>query len=191
MTDPATEAAAFAALPPAIFNSEWSLRRAETEMLFTCALRFDGYRFQDETGQDLQAMLAALIERDVMPADHNQRLAVFFLLQRGLGKWGLERATADSNYWGVFRRLFLAIHDRPVPERYAAPEYMQEWAARYADQTAAWAALVDRIHVATAYVSDAAAFSADNRDTVAAHRTVVADVSRAAVPPHTDKETYR
>jgi len=136
------EGGGWAELPRAIFAGAAALSGAEREMLFTCALRFDGYRYQAATGDDLPALLAALVERDAMPEGDERRMAVFFLLQRGLGKWGLERATADSRTWGAFRRLYLAVHDRPVPEAYAAPEYVSEWAARYADQAAAWAALV-------------------------------------------------
>ena len=161
-----------------IFADAEGLWHAEENMLFACALRFDGYRYQSEAGQDLSAMLTALLEKDEMPEGDEQRLAVFFYLQRGLGKWGLERATADSRYWGAFRRLYLSIHDRPIPETYGEPYFMKAWAENYGDRAEAWAAVVGRIHAATVYVDDTAGFS-ESRDALAAHRAVLAEVASA------------
>lgn len=73
----------------------------EREITTCCALRFDGYKYEQETAfnQDLTFDKLFLGE-EVGELDG---LAAMFFLQRGLCKWGLVYETEDSKYYKLCR----------------------------------------------------------------------------------------
>lgn len=127
---------------------------AERDCLMICALRCDGYGLASATGYDFLADQDALIEGGVLPDQFEARLVQFFMLQRGLHKFGLERAMPWSKYWRAYRRLFQSVYTLDVPEAWRPDwleEYNNRWRDHYAPQREAWADLVRRIDEATEY----------------------------------------
>ena len=98
----------------------------EDEILICCALRFDGYAYAEATGLILSEATDRLVADGVWPESREERLAVFFALQRYLGKWGGEREPSNGKCWRVFRTLFLDLHDAEIPERYRKAEYVDD-----------------------------------------------------------------
>jgi hypothetical protein len=50
-------------------------------------------------------------------------MATFFILQRGLGKWGLERERENGKYHCAWRALFFLACQHDAPEEYRIAEY--------------------------------------------------------------------
>lgn len=76
-------------------------------MLMYCALRFDGYRYQQETDFDYQTALSIYMSTgDWSPLNELEQLTVFFMLQRYLYKWGGDYLADYSPEWCGFRDLF-------------------------------------------------------------------------------------
>ena len=131
-----------------------ALAAAEHDCLMTCALRCDGYTLANAIGYDFLADQDALIERGVLPDQPEARLVQFFMLQRALGKFGLERAMPWSKYWRAYRRLFLGVYTVDVHEDRRLKELeasYYRWRDYYAPRQEAWADLVRRIDAATEY----------------------------------------
>lgn len=84
-----------------------------------------------------------------------EQLAVFFVLQRGLMKWGLERQPQHGKYWKAFRELFLLCVDHEIPEQYRQPKYCEQWEREYQPQLAACVELIEGIHRSTVYDENA------------------------------------
>lgn len=79
----------------------------EREITTCCALRFDGYKYQKETGFNPSLTFDKLfLGEEVGELDG---LAAMFFLQRGLCKWSLVYETEDSKYYKLYRKLFLKI----------------------------------------------------------------------------------
>lgn len=130
------------------------MREAEQNCLFTCALRFDGYKYEESQADfDSQKAFDQLIENDQLPPSKEGQLALFFFLQRALGKFGLEQATAAGRYWRAFRRLFLQVHTYEIPLAFRHEEYWQQWQEEYEPRQEAWVAFIRQIHENITYVS--------------------------------------
>jgi hypothetical protein len=76
----------------------------EWSFIDTCALRFDGYKYESLCGGRMgpdKASFPSLVQRieDTMEfyEDPLDNFAAFFALQRGLGKWGGEQLPADDS----------------------------------------------------------------------------------------------
>jgi hypothetical protein len=86
---------------------------------------------------------------DATPLD---KLALFFLLQRYLGKWGGERLTQRSIEWKAFRQLFLDTADVEVPEAFKPREWdTQKWEYRIKPRLWECVETVAAVHAKTRY----------------------------------------
>lgn len=128
----------------------------EEQVLTCCALRFDGWQFLEDSAFDYDAALHQLFATGQMPHVSNERLALFFTLQRFLMKWGGEYEPKHGRYWRAFRTLFLACVDLDVEPRYCYEDYWETWRQRYQPRLAQCRALVQRIHQTMAYDDNAA-----------------------------------
>ncbi len=116
------------------------------ELVTFCALRFHGVKRDVElagnTGRAAYESFDGLWDShyartlDLHPeAIHN--FAIFFYLQRRL-KWLDELSSREAL---VFIRLFVHLHDQPVPDGYES----QEWCRRYEGRRADVPALAARL----------------------------------------------
>ena len=86
---------------------------------------------------------------DVTPLD---KLALFFLLQRYLGKWGGERLTCRSIEWKAYRQLFLDTADVEVPDEFtSSDEWRQKWESRIKPRLRECVETVAAVHAKTKY----------------------------------------
>ena len=135
-------------------DSPAAVAAAEKACLMTCALRCDGYALADAIGYDVLVAQNALIDDGFLPERGEERLVQFFMLQRALGKFGLERAMPWSKYWRAYRWLFLSVYTLDVPKAWrpnGLERHYNRWRDYYAPHREAWADLVRRIDLATEY----------------------------------------
>lgn len=125
----------------------------EDDILIACALRLDGYKYQDEHNFDHQAAMDHFFQSGEWNISPLEQLTVFFLLQRYLYKWGGEYLTKNSQEWRAFRSLFLATHAHDIPAEYRYPEYYASWEREYLPHLAAYVAQIQSIHDSTKYES--------------------------------------
>lgn len=112
----------------------------ENELLIACALRFDGYRYAEETGlngpdgdgRGLAALADPVVKTLELYPEPLDNLAAFFTLQRFLYKWGGERLTAFSREHLAFRLLFLDVYRQDIPERFRFEPYYSDWERDFA-----------------------------------------------------------
>lgn len=103
----------------------------EDEILTACALRFDGYKYQTQTGFDPRIAIANYFQEGQWQLEPNQLLATFFFLQRSLYKYDLQQEPKDSKFRKAFRSLFFECADLDIPSQYQQSEYYQNWESRY------------------------------------------------------------
>ncbi|PHJ69585.1 hypothetical protein VF04_16405 [Nostoc linckia z7] len=103
----------------------------EDEILITCALRFDGHKYQQQTGFDAKKAIDSFFSNQQWGLRPLELLATFFLLQRSLYKYDLQYEPKDSNFRKVFRSLFFECVDLDIPEEYQQKEYVQAWDSQY------------------------------------------------------------
>lgn len=128
----------------------------EDEILTTCALRFDGYEYQEYREEldneiDLEECLENFLGTNAWNLEDNEKLTIFFILQRSLFKWGLEGEPKDGKYWKAFRSLFLECVDLPIPSEYKREDYCQEWEENYQPNLEQVKAFIQDIHDNTNY----------------------------------------
>ncbi|NLG28990.1 MAG: hypothetical protein GX557_13845 [Chloroflexi bacterium] len=117
------------------------------DIMSTCALRFDGYRYESTsplcqgyaTLGGLSRLFAPVVEALTLYADDNLNFAAFFGLQRYLCKWGGEYLTEYSDEHFAFDFLFLHLYHLDVPDAFRNLEYCAEWQMQSHDQIE-WAA---------------------------------------------------
>jgi hypothetical protein len=125
----------------------------EDDVLIAFALRFDGYKYQQESGFEFRVpspseSLAAL--DGLSPIE---RMTMLFLMQRYLYKWGGEYLPKNGRAWQVFRQLFLMTCRDEVPEAYrprGTPGY-DDWAETWGGAIVKAEAAVRRVHESTKY----------------------------------------
>lgn len=113
---------------------------SEDDVLITCALRFDGYRYAEASGLDgpegegpgLAALSVPLVKSLELYPNPLDNFAAFFALQRFLYKWGGEHLTAFSREHLALRFLFLDVYRLEVPDEYRVESYCDEWSRKYA-----------------------------------------------------------
>lgn len=127
----------------------------EREILTCCALRFNGWEYIEVTGFDRQEAFEQYFETRQWNFAPFEQLAMFFLLQRGLMKWDLEREPEHGKYWRAFRELFFLCVHSEIPEQYRSPEYCEEWERDYQPQLAACVQLIEENHRSTVYDENA------------------------------------
>lgn len=97
------------------------------EIQLTCALRYDGYLYQDKTGIEFPELNKPIIETRRMHEDPLKNFAAFFALQRFLGKWGGEQLTEESPEHIAYDLLYLHLYKIETPVEYAHSEYAERW----------------------------------------------------------------
>lgn len=104
----------------------------EQRMLDTCALRFDGWKYQEERNQGGERWeWPNPTATRIFSENEMDNLAAFFALQRYLGKWGGEYNTVYSDEHVVFRLLFLHLYKTEIPEGYRTREWYPKWQEKY------------------------------------------------------------
>lgn len=111
------------------------------DAMSTCALRFDGYKLEDDlslgeedsTGAGLSKLIEPIVRTLSLHADDNLNFAAFFGLQRYLHKWGGEYCTKYSDEHIAYDFLFLHLYGREVPQHYRVAEYCDKWQREFAD----------------------------------------------------------
>ncbi|MCU0570074.1 MAG: hypothetical protein MUF49_26310 [Oculatellaceae cyanobacterium Prado106] len=124
----------------------------ENDILIHSALRFQGYRYQQEVRLDSKPIIEAYKRGERYPeATGLDLLATFFLLQRFLYKWGGETLPKTSPHWRAFRQLFLETCSVEVPERYRAGAYEARWLYDIFPRIDSYRAIIEQIHTQTNY----------------------------------------
>jgi hypothetical protein len=136
--------------------------RREQKVISACALRFDGYRYIDESRlgmrQELEdggAVLDLVEETErfftrpdyTMPAEY--LATMLFLIQR---KWIREGWLRwDSGLARIARRLFVVTCRYEVPERFRIEDWAATWVRKYARHTTGLVRFVEERDAATVY----------------------------------------
>ena len=126
-----------------------------SEILTYTALRFDGYKYLEETGFDTNVAIDQLHEDLLTDWDDLQKLAIFFILQRSLCKWSLVYEPDNGKYWRLFREMFFDILEIELPEEYKSHEWFSKWEERYAARWPDALECVRKKHNSTKYDDDA------------------------------------
>jgi hypothetical protein len=118
----------------------------EDDILMNCALRFDGWQYEIDTGlynnAGLQSLVEPILEGRRFHSDPNDNLAAFFGIQRYLYKWGGDRLAPHSREHVAFRLLFLDVYRYEIPEKYRNEPYWQEWEDAYRPRQEHYAAII-------------------------------------------------
>jgi hypothetical protein len=127
----------------------------ENGILSACALRFDGYKYQEATRYDPASALNDFWRTGEWPSDPLKQLASFFFLQRFLCKWGGETLPKNCKYWQAYRSLFLLVNTYDIPKTYRISDWFERWQADFKPQLALYVVLIHEIHSSTLYNDDA------------------------------------
>lgn len=103
----------------------------DDDILSACALRFDGYKYQQQTEFDAKKVLANYFLNQQWELQPLELLATFFFLQRSLYKYDLQYEPKDSKFRKAFRSLFFECVDLDIPSEYQQQEYYQNWEKEY------------------------------------------------------------
>lgn len=123
----------------------------EQDVLTACALRFDGYKYLEQVLEDDRSVIDAHVDQGTIPEDPFLRMTMFFLLQRYLMKWGGEHEPKHGKFWRLFRQLFFAVVDQPVPMAFQHEGNYQNWVQNYEPCRAQCVKVVRAVHEATEY----------------------------------------
>jgi len=101
----------------------------------TCALRFDGYKYEQvsglsepgSTGAGLSRLIEPIVKTLMLHADDNMNFAAFFRLQRLLYHWGDGEPAVYSDEHIAYDFLFLHLYHREVPDRFGHEDYCVRW----------------------------------------------------------------
>lgn len=137
-------------------RSNWVAQKPfldEDEILITCALRFDGWKYKELTDFDQVKALDdffATGEWNISPLEH---LTTFFLLQRGLFKWDLEYEPRNGKFWRAFRSLFFLVYDYEVPEafKFTGTDSYDRWEYKYKPRLQQCVDFIRSLHENTQY----------------------------------------
>ncbi|WP_131474256.1 hypothetical protein [Fischerella thermalis] len=92
-----------------------------------CALRFDGYKYQKQTGFNPQEATTQYLATRKWDLEPLEKLATFFFLQRSLNKFDLQYEPRDGQYWQALESLFDECKDLEIPEEYRQNTYYEAW----------------------------------------------------------------
>ena len=132
-----------------------SFDEKENDILIHWALRFDGYKYREDTGMDENQIFDGFFCTGEWPDSQLDQLSSFFLLQRFLMKWGGEYEPPNGKYWCAFRNLFLITSQYTIPERYQNGEYYLIWKREYLPKQKDQVAYIASIHESTSYDDNA------------------------------------
>ena len=125
------------------------------DVLTACALRFDGWRYQQDTGFDQKAAFDQFFRTGQWKLSAEEKLATFFMLQRGLNKWDLVYEPKHGRWWRAYRTLFFEAVHLDVPAAYRNGDWYDRWDRDYAGRLDQCIEAVRKVHDATAYDDDA------------------------------------
>ena len=114
--------------PSADLSIRYTAHLREEDVLTACALRFDGNRY---LGNRTNEFNDKYLVPCIIPEEPLDQMALMFLLQRWLLKWGGENEPKNGRYWFTFRDLFLRISRYPVPEEYQFEDFYFSWVSNY------------------------------------------------------------
>jgi 8-oxo-dGTP pyrophosphatase MutT (NUDIX family) len=96
-----------------------------------CALRFRGHRYGKELRPPHVDIVDHYSRTGELSGELLDRWTAFFKLQRGLGKWGMERSHPVGRYYRAFYALFLNLYDSDIPPDYVHVDYDRRWQNHY------------------------------------------------------------
>jgi len=113
-----------------------------TDAMSTCALRFDGYKYEEFSGLSepnvillgLSRLFEPIVKTLMLYADDNMNFAAFFGLQRYLHKWGGEYCTKYDDEHIAYDFLFLHLYNRDVPNGFRHAEYCVRWQCEFKER---------------------------------------------------------
>jgi hypothetical protein len=134
-------------------NPDYHSLREERDILITCALRFDGHKYVKDRKFDHMVAFQAIEQTgDLSAYTQEQQLALFFMFQRYLYKWGGETLSHRSPEWRTFRELFFLCCRADIPEQCRlGPEY-EKWESSFAPHIDDCIALVRSVHASIDYL---------------------------------------
>ncbi|MBW4686578.1 MAG: hypothetical protein KME40_16090 [Komarekiella atlantica HA4396-MV6] len=103
----------------------------DDDILTACALRFDGWKYQQETKFDVRIAIDSFFASQKWELQPLKKLATFFLLQRSLYKYDLQYEPNDRKFYKAFRTLFFECVDLDIPVEYQIQEYYKNWESQY------------------------------------------------------------
>ncbi len=118
------------------------------EMLDACALRFDGYKYEDAVKHgkpaewNLSHLTTPIIESLMLHPALNDNFAAFFILQRHLRKWGGEYLTKYDKKHIAFDFLFLSLYRCDPPPQFQNECRCKRWEEEYLPNAEVLAAVV-------------------------------------------------
>ena len=125
------------------------------DILIACALRFDGYKYIKDTGFGVDTAIDEYMETETWDRPDDEKLCMFFILQRSLCKWSLVYEPQHGRYWRLFREMFFDVVQLDIPQDYSNSEWLSTWNERYAAQRDKAIACVRRKHQRTKYDDNA------------------------------------
>ncbi len=126
---------------------------SEDQVLTGWALRFDGSKYAEETGWSHEDALAEAQDSRQLPQRPEERICLFFMLQRFLMKWGGEDLSRSGVEWWAFRELFLQTASLKVSDQWRAGEWYANWQTECAAHREEHIAFVRRVHAEIEYES--------------------------------------
>lgn len=119
-----------------------------SEVQTVCALRFQGYEYEETAGMAVEGVTGGGLERLIEPlvetlnlhSAQDDNFAAFFGLQRYLFKWGGERLPRESKEHIAFDFLFLHLYRLEPPARFSNEEYVSRWNREFIQSAEATAA---------------------------------------------------
>lgn len=123
----------------------------EKELLSTCALRFDGWKYKEKSGFDQVAALNSFFATGNWNLTPLEQMTVFFLLQRGLSKWDLVYEAENGKFWRAYRSLFLLVASYEVPQEYCLEGYIEQWKQKYQPRIDECLRYIEQIHKSIKY----------------------------------------
>jgi hypothetical protein len=137
-------------VPLAPDEAEWSAK--EDEYLIPCALRFDGWKYEQEAEFDHRHAYEQYTATGDLPDSREELLTMFFMAQRFLYKWGGEYLPRTDPHWRLFRSLFLRLYRLEIGPRYRLEGHLSDpWDRMSESERDAAAAMVRTIHERTQY----------------------------------------
>jgi hypothetical protein len=97
------------------------------DILVHCALRFDAYQYLEDTGFNVEAAIDAYKQTETWDCSDEEKLAMFFTLQRSLDKWALVYEPYHGRWWRIFRQMFFDVVEIPLPGKYRYEQWADRW----------------------------------------------------------------
>lgn len=119
------------------------------DILTYCALRFDGFKYLEETGLDTKLAIDELLEETPCDWDDLKKLGVFFSLQRALCKWALVYEPYNGKYWRILHEMFFDVISIEIVEEYQLENWYLEWQEQYGGRLEAVIECVRNNHKST------------------------------------------